>query len=474
MHNFELDLKDVNFREGTGISNLDGRLWGEVGREVARFFSDEAMVRARVAIEARYLVALSKKKVIRKLTKKETAFLLSLHQLITPAAYKKLRKIESEARHDVITMTKVMKTLAKRLNSLADILNSGWIHWGLSSEDVDNLSKMVLIRNFLDQVYLSNLKRLISNISLVAGRTSGITIPGKTHLQTAIPTVLGKEIALFAFRLAQNFSKIKHLKLTGKFAGAVGNLSAHKSAYPTVNWLEFSKSFVESLGLESNPYVTQIDTKERFVEFLQIVQNVNSILIDFSQDMRLYIGFDWLAQQTRNKEFGSSAMPQKVNPIDFENSQGNALLSNWILEGLIRQLPISWLQRDLVDKTIQRNLGLPFGYSTISVVSANKGISRVSANTQKIKSDLESDWGSLAEAFQVNLRARGMGDAYDKLKKATRGKKLKKEDIKTWIKNLKVNPKSKQLLNKIDHEFYIGYAIENCQNMLKMIKRLLD
>lgn len=471
---FQLLLKDTSFREGTGISNLDGRLWKEVGAETARFFGDEAMVRARIGIEARYLIALSQVGVIRKLSAAEINTLKSLHNQVTPKVYLKVRKIEATARHDVIAMTLIMKNLLTTQKTLNDIINSGWIHWGLASEDVDNLAKAILITNFIKEIYLPSLSTLLGKIVDLSQKTKDVVILGKTHLQTAIPTTLGKEIALFGLRLAENFAEINKLKLRGKLTGAVGNLAAHRASYPKTNWQKFSCKFIESLGLEPNLFTTQIEPKARMGELFQIMQNVNSTLIDMSQDMRLYIGFDWLSQEARKEEFGSSAMPQKINPIDFENSQGNALFSNWILEGLIRQLPLSWLQRDLVDKTIQRNLGLPFGYSLIALISAGKGVSRVKANEKEIKESLEEDWGCLSEAFQTLLRAEGLGNAYEALKELTRGKKIVRKDIEKWIEALDTKKETKKKLSKISHESYIGYAKENCRKMIKQILLVLN
>lgn len=471
---FEIAFKDTDFREGTGISNLDGRLWQEVGKNVGRFFGDEALVKARVGIEARYLIALSDVKVIRKLTKKEKSTLLSLHKKITPKVYKNLRKIEATARHDVIAMTLIMKKLLSTQKTLNDIINSGWIHWGLASEDVDNLARGILITNFIGEVYLPSLSNLLGKIVNLSQKTKDVVILGKTHLQTATPTTLGKEIAIFGLRLAENLEKINKLKLRGKLTGAVGNLAAHRASYPKINWRKFSCKFVDSLGLEPNLFTTQTEPKAKMVELFQIMQNVNSTLIDMSQDMRLYIGFDWLSQEARKEEFGSSAMPQKVNPIDFENSQGNALFSNWILEGLTRQLPLSWLQRDLVDKTIQRNLGLPFGYSLITLISAGKGVSRVKANEKEIKESLEKDWGSMAEAFQTILRAEGLGNAYETLKELTRGKQIVRKDIEKWIETLDARQEIKKKMLKVSHENYIGYAKENCREMIKQILLVLN
>ncbi|MBI2066282.1 hypothetical protein HYT60_02165 [Candidatus Woesebacteria bacterium] len=469
---FAIPARDSSLREGTGISNLDGRLWDEMGFKVGRFFGDEAVVRARVAIEARYLIALSKAGRIRKLGKKEANILLRLHEKVDSKVYKQIREIETEARHDVIAMTQVLKKLLGKYKKLDDIVTADWIHWGLASEDVDNLSKATLTMEFLKEEFLPQASLLLGSISVMAKNTKNVTIPGRTHMQPAVPTTLGKEIALFGVRLAEVFERISDLKLRGKLTGAVGNLSAQRSAAPEINWLSFSKKFVESLGLETSLFTTQIEPRNRWAELLDLVETLDLILVDLSQDARLYIGFDWLVQEAKKEEFGSSAMPQKVNPIDFENSQGNALLANWIIEGLKRQLLVSWLQRDLVDKTILRNLGLPFGYSLIAMISAVKGLTRVSPNKERITKELNSDLSILAEAYQINLRALGLPNAYDKLKDVTRGRKITKENIGVWLDGLDVPEKVKTKLRRISPENYLGYAKENTQKMLTEIERV--
>ena len=253
--------------------------------------------------------------------------------------------------------------------------------------------------------------------------------------------------------------------------GATGNLSAQKNSFPNIDWIKFSKDFIKSFGLVPNIFTTQIDPKNNLVSLFSIIQLTNSIVIDVSQDMRLMIGFGWLKQTVNAKEIGSSAMPQKVNPIDFENSQGNALLSNWILEGLIRQLPVSWLQRDLVDKTIQRNLGLPFGYSTISLISLSKGLERIRPNKENILKELDSDWTIVSEGIQTYLRSQSIPDAYEIIKEKTRGNDFKKEDFKKVIENLNVSDQIKNKLGQITPEKYIGEGKRITNLAISKIKR---
>ena len=470
---FEVARENASLREGTAISNLDGRLWEEMGSQVGRYFGDEAMVRARVGIEARYLVALAKAGVIRKLTSKEKEILLTLHKKIDSKVYRQLRKIETEIRHDVIAMTAIMKKLLSNHKSLLDIVNHGWVHWGLTSEDVDNLSRTSLLVSYLNDAYLAEAQKTLASLVTLAQKTRNTVVPSKTHLQPAIPTTLGKEIALFGIRLAELFLDIKKLKLRGKLTGAVGTLAAQKFVQPKINWEKFSRDFVESLGLEPNVYTTQIESRTRLVELLNKIALVNNILVDLSQDMRIYIGLDWFHQEVKKEESGSSAMPQKVNPIDFENAQGNALLSNWIIDGLARTLPVSWLQRDLVDKTILRNLGLPFGYSHISLISTSKGLLRASVNSVKIEMDLNSDWSIVSEGIQTYLRAQGIGQAYDSLKELTRGKRLEKADISAWVDGLKIGNLAKKDLLGISPQNYTGYAKEISADMLREIQKAI-
>jgi len=469
---FQLPLKDTCLREGTGISNLDGRLWGEVGAETARFFGDEAMVRARVGIEARYLIGLSKAGIFRKFTDKEKETLLTLHRKITPEVYNDLRKIENEIHHDVMAMIEIFKKLLIDDKLLLKEITP-WLHWGLTTYDLDDTAKALMIKNFIHQVYLPQISKTLKSIVKLSLETKEVVMVGKTHLQPAVPTLMGKEIILFGMRLAEIDNKIYNFRLRGKLTGAVGNLAAQKSVYSKINWLKFSQNFIESLGLEANLFTTQIEPKDTLVELLGLVEQLNLILIDLSQDMRIYIGFDWLFQEVKKMEVGSSAMPQKVNPIDFENSEGNALFSNWILEGLRRQLPISWLQRDLVDKTILRNLGVPFGHSLISLLSANKGLSKVSANKEKITEELNSDWSILSEAFQTKLRAVGLENGYEKIKELSRGRKLTRKEVWRWIEKLLVKDSVKEELKEINPRNYIGYARENLREMIAKIEAVI-
>lgn len=454
--NFQIPINNISLREGTGISNLDSRLWKEVGSDTARYFSDEALVRTRIAIEANYLIFLSQNKIIRKLTTNEKKILSNLHLKIDKSNYTKILKTEEKLKHDVMSIVYIFKNLLKENKCLKDIVENQYVHLGLTSEDVDNIAKSVLIQNFLKDIYLPILKKSINILINKVIISKNIVIPGKTHLQTATPTILGKEIAIYAVRLSEIYKKIKNLKLNGKLMGATGNLSALKLCFPKKDWIKFSKTFVSLFDLKPNIFTTQIETKSSHVELFSNLHLINSILIDMSQDLRLMIGFGWLKQKVNFKEIGSSAMPQKVNPIDLENTQGNSLMANWFFEGLIRQLPISWLQRDLVDKTIQRNLGLPFGYSTIALISLSKGLSKLVPNKEKIQSDLDSDWTIISEGIQNYLKIAGVPNSFNKIKSSMMGNKFSKKEFQQIIQNLNVNQNIKNGLNKITPNNYIG------------------
>lgn len=468
---FQIDSNNLSLREGTATSNLDGRLWKEIGKDIGKYFGDEALVRARVGVEASYLIALSEIGIIRKLSSKEISSLKNLHNKIDQKTYIKINKIEKTLRHDVMSMTQVFKQLLKKEKILTDIITEEWVHWSLTSEDVDNIARSILLNNFLQETYLPYFKKTILIFLKRINETKNTVIPGKTHLQTATPTLLGKELAVYAIRLSEVYLKINNFKIEAKLMGAIGNLSAQKNSYPKIDWIKFSKDFIESFGLIPNIFTTQIDPKNNLVLLFSLIQLTNSIVIDISQDMRLMIGFEWLKQTVNKKEVGSSAMPQKINPIDFENSQGNSLLSNWILEGLIRQLPISWLQRDLVDKTIQRNLGLPFGYSTIALISLSKGLERINPNKEKILKELESDWTIMSEGIQTYLRSQNIPNAYETIKNKTRGNNYNKEKFKNVIEALDVSNEIKTKLLKITPEKYTGEGKRIISLAISKIKR---
>jgi len=470
---FQLNPADITLREGTAISNLDGRLWQEVGTTIGRYFGDEAMVRGRIGLESRYLIALSESKIIRPLSSAERNTLLDLHTQINSSVYQQIRSIEAETRHDLIAANNIFKVLLSN-STLLDLVNHGWIHWGLTTNDIDDTARALLTDSFVKQEYIPIAIKLLNEIIRLSSENIDVVIPGKTHLQPAAPTILGKELALFGIRLAQTFETIKSFRSYGKLTGAVGNLAAHFAAFPKINWLNFSTSFIKSLGLEPNLYTTQIEPRDHQVQLYSLFHQINTISIDFCQDLRLMIGLNWLKLKAVKTEYGSSAMPQKVNPIDFENSQGNSLLSSWIFEGLIRQLPLSWLQRDLVDKTIHRNLGLPFGYSLISLISLIKGLNRIEANRDRVKSELTADWSIISEGLQSQLRVSGQADAYEQLKNLSRGQILTQTDVQSWIKQLSSGSSTKKKLSQISPETYTGYAPQITRNIITKLSKIVN
>jgi len=469
---FQIDTKNLPLREGTAISNLDGRLWDEIGNDVGRYFGDEALVRSRIAVESYYLISLSEIGIIRKFTQKEIFTLKNIYKNIDEKLYKRIRNTENLVKHDVVAMSLIFKYVLKQYNILSDIAEN-WVHWSLTSEDVDNIARTILIKNYINDVYIPNYRAFIEVLLKKIYEFKDIVIPGKTHLQTATPTLLSKELSVFLNRFSDSLLKISKFKYSAKLMGATGNLSAHKYSYPNINWIKFSNDFIKSFGLVPNIFTTQIEPKSNLVELLSQINLVNSVIIDFSQNSRLMIGFGWLKQTVNNKETGSSTMPQKVNPIDFENSQGNALMANWIFEGLCRQLPVSWLQRDLVDKTIQRNFGLPFGHSTIALISMKKGLEKSTTDKKKIDSDLYSDWTIISEAVQTYLKSRKVSHAYEMVKNKTRGEKIDKQEFINIIKSLDVSKDIISKLVEIEPKKYIGEGQSIINLAIKKTKKIL-
>jgi adenylosuccinate lyase len=469
---FQIDTKNPSLREGTAISNLDGRLWDEIGNNVGKYFGDEALVRSRIAVESYYLISLSEIGIIRRFTQKEIFILKNIYKSIDEKLYKRIRNTENSVKHDIVAMSLIFKNVLKKYNVLSDIAEN-WVHWSLTSEDIDNIARTILIKNYIKNVYIPHYKAFIELLLKKTHEFNGVVIPGKTHLQTATPTLLSKELSVFLNRFSDSFLKISKFKYSAKLMGATGNLSAHKYSYPNINWIKFSNDFIKSFDLVPNIFTTQVEPKSNLVELLSLINLVNSIIIDFSQDLRIMIGFVWLKQSVNNKETGSSTMPQKVNPIDFENSQGNALMANWVLEGLSRQLPISWLQRDLVDKTIQRNFGLPFGHSTIALISMKKGLEKLTTDKEKIELDLNSDWTIISEAVQTYLKSKNVSNAYEIIKNKTRGKKIGKQEFIKIIKSLDVSKDIMSKLIDIEPKKYIGEGESIVNIAVKKTKKIL-
>ncbi|MEK7573232.1 MAG: adenylosuccinate lyase [Patescibacteria group bacterium] len=451
----------------TSITPLDGRYRKKI-EELSEYVSEYGLIKIRIEVEVKYLIALSKNKIIRAITKKEKELLENLINKFSIKDAEKVKEIEKETRHDVKAVERFLRNFLKN-TTLRDIIE--FIHFGLTSEDINNISYRLILKRATGIIIIPVLFEIVNELCKIAEKNKKVAMLARTHGQAALPTALGKEIVVFADRLNKQFLKLNDQELTGKLTGAVGNYSAMKLSYPKTDWIKFSEKFVTSFGLIPNIITTQINPYDDIAEYFQILQRINAILIDLNQDVWRYISDGWFSQMVKKGEVGSSAMPQKVNPIDFENSEGNLGMANSILEFMARKLPVSRLQRDLSDSTVIRNVGTVLGYCLISYKSLLIGLSRITPNIEKISEDLNNDWSILAEAAQTLLRKEGVTDPYSMLLSLTRGKHIKSSDWKSLINKLKVDKKIKDELSDLTPEKYIGLSVEITEKAIKEIKQ---
>lgn len=438
----------------TAISPLDGRYRNTVG-DLAPFVSEMALIRTRIEVEARYLVALSDFGLIRQLKAQERESLLKLGPELTLPQAERVKDIESTTKHDVKAMERAFREFVAG-TSLENITEM--IHFGLTSEDVNNLSHRLMLKRALKQICIPAMDDVVDNLAGKAKSYKSIPMLARTHGQAAIPTTVGKELANMAIRLSREIRGLEHIVLTGKLNGAVGNFNALHFAAPEVDWLYFSEKFVRSLDLKPNLITTQINAYEDMIKVFQAIQRVNNILLDINQDMWRYISDDWFVQAVKKGEIGSSTMPQKVNPINFENSEGNVQLANSLLEGMSRKLAVSRLQRDLSDSTTIRNVGTALGYSLIAYRNTVEGLERVSPNMPVIQERLNANWNILTEGVQTLLRRAGIADPYSMVAELSKGKKIGQNEWKEWVSSLDISDDLKTKLAGLTPTSYIGYA----------------
>lgn len=454
------------FSELTAISPLDGRYRSKVA-ELAPFVSEYALIKFRMEIEIKYLLALSEAGVTRKFSDEEKQLLQKFLDETKFENIQKVKELENETRHDVKAMERTLRAMIEE-TSLKDQIEK--IHIGLTSEDVNNLAYRLMLKRGAE-VVLQSLEELINEIYVRAKTYRDIPMLARTHGQPAVPTTVGKEFANFAIRLNRQLRKLKNQKLTGKLNGAVGNFNALQYVYSETDWPLFSEQFIASFDLEPNLFSTQINQYDDVIEYLQIFHRINGILIDFDQDIWRYISDEWFVQTVKKGEVGSSTMPQKVNPIDFENSEGNLGIANGLIESFARKLVISRLQRDLSDSTTVRNYGTILGYSLIAYKSVLTGLSRINPNEEKIKSELNKDWAILGEGVQTLLRERGVQDPYSLISNLTRGEKVNEKDWVAWVTQLPVDDNTKAQLKDLTPEKYIGLAVELNDKALEEIEK---
>ena len=441
----------------TAISPIDGR-YGSKVEELTRCFSEYALLRARVKVEVLWLLALCAEPGIpecRPVTVEEELLLRDIVERFTPEEAEKVKAIEAVTNHDVKAVEYYLKQ--QLADSPLEEL-SEFIHFACTSEDINNLSHALMLKDGL--AALTPLQgEIIAALKRLAAEFKEVPMLARTHGQTASPTTIGKELAVFAARLQKQSANIATVEILGKLNGAVGNFNAHLCAYPQVDWVALSKAVIEQeLGLKQNLFTTQIEPHDYMAELFDAMARWNTILIDLNRDLWSYISMAYFGQQTVKGEIGSSTMPHKVNPIDFENSEGNCGLANALFNHLSAKLPISRLQRDLTDSTVLRNMGVGFGYSMIAYKSTLKGFGKLKLNQQKLAVDLDQAWEVLAEPIQTVMRKAGIDKPYEKLKELTRGNVIDSTTIRAFVEGLELAPEDKQRLLDMTPASYIGLA----------------
>jgi adenylosuccinate lyase len=454
----------------TALSPLDGRYAKKLDA-LRPWLSEAAFMQQRVVVEIQWLLALSEAKLanIPKIDSADEAFLLQLASDFSEEDAQRIKDIEAITNHDVKAVEYWLKEkVAKRPKLLKA---SEFIHFACTSEDINNTSHGLMLRGARDHVLIPQLRLILKALNELAVRHATTPMLSRTHGQPASPTTLGKEIANMAKRLERAIQTIGRVALLGKMNGAVGNYNAHLAAYPEFDWEEFAKGVVEKrLGLEFNPYTIQIEPHDGMAELFDAIARANTILLDIDRDFWAYIALGYFKQKTKAGEIGSSTMPHKVNPIDFENSEGNLGIANALLRHLAEKLPISRWQRDLTDSTVLRNLGPAFGHSVLAYDSALRGLSKLEVNEAAIASDLDNCWEVLAEPVQTVMRRYGIENPYEQLKDLTRGKAITREVLHRFIKTLAIPEPEKKRLLKMTPASYTGKAAE-LASRLKSSKR---
>ncbi|MCJ7801272.1 MAG: adenylosuccinate lyase [Candidatus Marinimicrobia bacterium] len=439
------------------LSPIDGRYKKDT-QELKLFFSEEALIKYRIKIEIEYLIALCsvvRIKELKPLSSAKKTELRYIYNKFSTNDAKQVKNIEGKTNHDVKA---IEYFISDKLNQSGSPKLIPWIHFALTSEDINNLAYSLMWQDGLIHIYLPTLKKFIANLKTLAKKYNSNSMLAMTHGQPATPTTIGKELAVFCTRLQRQTEYINGHKLQGKFGGATGTWGAHIAAHPNVDWLKFSRKFIKSLKLEPNLITTQIESHDSVVESYQSIIRVNSILIDFCQDIWQYISRGIFKQKRIADEVGSSTMPHKINPINFENAEGNLGISNALLTHFCTKLPISRLQRDLSDSTVLRNQGVAMAHSLLAIKNIIKGLNRLAVNKDKTLEELNSHWEVLAEAIQTILRRNGQLDAYEKLKELTHGEKMSRETINKFINGLVLPKADKKYLLSLTPETYTGLS----------------
>ena len=449
----------------TAVSPIDGR-YGSKTERLRSVFSEFGLIRYRVMVEVRWLQQLSKHPSVVEVpafSDEANAVLNALVDNFTLEQAARIKEIERTTNHDVKAVEYLIKETIvdnAELNAVSE-----FVHFACTSEDINNLSHALMLKEGRDQVMLPALQAITDQLAAMGREFADVSMLARTHGQTASPTTVGKEMANVAYRVQRQIDQLKTVPLLGKINGAVGNYNAHLSAYADIDWQSVAQEFIEQLGLSFNPYTTQIEPHDYMAELFDGLARSNTILIDFARDIWGYISLGYFKQKTIAGEVGSSTMPLKVNPIDFENAEGNLGIANALFGHLAAKLPISRWQRDLTDSTVLRNMGVGLGYTMIAYASLDKGISKLELNETKLAADLDASWEVLAEPIQTVMRRYGIEEPYEKLKALTRGNVMDQSTIQTFIDTLDMPESAKAELKAMTPASYIGNASAQAKNI---------
>lgn len=448
----------MELQELTAISPVDGRYRGKTAK-LADYFSEYALIRYRIRVEVEYFIALCELPLPQLAGFDHSLFshLRKIYEDFDENDARRVKEIESITNHDVKAVEYFIKEKLSTLNSQLSNSNE-FIHFGLTSQDINNTSVPLSLKEALNDVFVPLLMELIGQLRQYAEEWKNVPMLARTHGQPASPTRLGKEVMVYVYRLEEQLKMLKNTPLTAKFGGATGNFNAHHAAYPDIDWATFANRFVgERLGLQREQFTTQISNYDMLAAVFDALRRINTVLIDLDRDFWMYISMDYFKQRIKEGEVGSSAMPHKVNPIDFENSEGNLGMANAVLQFLAQKLPVSRLQRDLTDSTVLRNIGQPLAHSVIAMQSTLKGLRKLILNERKFHDDLQANWPVVAEAIQTILRREGYPNPYEALKTLTRtNEQITPDSIAAFIANLDVSREVKTELAAITPENYTG------------------
>lgn len=441
----------------TAVSPIDGRYRSKT-ESLADYFSEYALIRYRVRVEIEYFITLCELPLPQLESFNSNLFeqLRDIYRNFDEASAARVKEIESITNHDVKAVEYFIKEEFDKIGGLDDYKE--FIHFGLTSQDINNTSVPLSVKEALEEVFYPQIEELIAQLKEYAEEWKDVPILAKTHGQPASPTRLGKEVEVYVYRLSEQLATLRNCKMTAKFGGATGNFNAHHVAYPQHDWRAFGNRFVsEKLGLEREQWTTQISNYDHLGSVFDAIRRINTIIIDLDRDFWMYISMEYFKQKIKAGEVGSSAMPHKVNPIDFENSEGNLGIANAILQFLAQKLPVSRLQRDLTDSTVLRNVGVPVGHSVIAIQSTLKGLRKLILNEEKLREDLENTWAVVAEAIQTILRREAYPHPYEALKALTRtNEKMTEETIHAFVQTLNVSDSVKAELMAITPYNYTG------------------